>query len=179
MHSGYPGDPSPQVSRQDFLLLGGAGLAGAVLLGTGGQVLAQTQSSLRSQVRAAASEYGVPAELLLAIGYVNTLWEMPPPTASPYERGELHGRGTYGFMQLQENPTMDTLGRAAELTGLTEQQLKEERAANIRGGAAVLADIAGSPKPAGLNEWQEAVAGYGDSDLYAHDVFVVLEEGAS
>jgi hypothetical protein len=27
------------------------------------------------------------------MGYVNTLWEMPPPEASDYVEGHLHGRG--------------------------------------------------------------------------------------
>ena len=34
--------------------------------------------SLDEEVRAAAGEYGVPEELLLAMGYVNTRWGMPP-----------------------------------------------------------------------------------------------------
>ena len=68
------------IDRRDFLRLGGAGLAGAVLLGTaGGRVLAQTDSSLKAQFESAAREHEVPVELLLAMGYYNTLWEMPPP----------------------------------------------------------------------------------------------------
>jgi hypothetical protein len=168
------------INRGDFLRLGGAGLAGAILLGsTGGRLLAQTRSSLRSEFESAAAEYDVPQELLLAMGYVNTLWEMPPPEASDYEEGDPEGRGAYGIMQLVQNPWRDTLGRAASLTGLSREELKTSRAANVRGGAAVLADIQGPNKPAELNGWQETVAEYGDTDLYAQEVFETLQEGAS
>jgi hypothetical protein len=44
-------------------------------------------------------------------------------------------------MQLVRNPAQDTLGRAASLTGLSVEELKTSRAANVLGGAAVLADI--------------------------------------
>jgi hypothetical protein len=114
----------------------------------------------------------------VAIGYVNTLWEMPPPQASDYVPGDLHGRGTYGIMQLVQTPWEDTLGRAANLTGLSEAKLKTVRAANVRGGAAVLADIQGASKPAELNGWQEAVAEYGGGDLYAQEVYETLKSGA-
>jgi N-acetylmuramoyl-L-alanine amidase len=172
--------PDGAIRRRDFLRLGGAGLAGAVLLGTvGGRVLAQAGSSLEAEFESAAMEYGVPRELLLAMGYVNTLWEMPPPEASDYEEEYLHGRGAYGIMQLLRNPWRDTLGRAANLTGLSVEELKNSRAANVRGGAAVLADIQGTSRPAELGGWQEAVAGYGDTELYAVEVYETLESGAS
>ncbi|MDQ3863877.1 MAG: N-acetylmuramoyl-L-alanine amidase [Actinomycetota bacterium] len=171
------------MKRRDFLRLTGAGLAGAVLLGTAGAtgtpVLAQTGSSLKAQFESAAKEYDVPVELLLAMGYVNTLWEMPPPYASDYHEGDPEGRGAYGIMQLLQNPSRDSLGRAASLTGLSEEKLKNSRAANVRGGVAVLADIRGASKPAELNGWQEAVADYGDTQLYAQEVFEALKSGAS
>src|SRR5215217_4831903 len=171
------------MDRRDFLKLGGAGLAGAVLLGTASvtssRVLAQEASSLMAEFESAATEYGVLQELLMAMGYVNTLWEMPPPSVSDYEKGELEGHGAYGIMQLVQNPWRDTLGRAASLTGLSREELKAGRAANVRGGAAVLADIQGPNKPAELNGWQEAVAEYGDTDLYAVEVYQTLQEGAS
>ena len=80
------------MDRRDFLRLGGAGLAGAALLGTaGGRVLARTASSLKEQFETAAREYKVPVELLLAMGYYNTLWEMPPTSASTYRKGGGYG----------------------------------------------------------------------------------------
>ena len=180
MCEGCRAGPSPKMDRRNFLRLGGAGLAGAVLLGTtGGKVLAQVGPSLGEEFRSAATEYGVPRELLLAMGYTNTYWEMPPPTATDFEPGNIHGQGTYGIMQLYQNPSRDTLGRAAGLTGLSEQELKNDRAANVRGGAAVLADMAGAPKPDSLDGWQEAVVEYGGIDLYAQEVFQTLKDGVS
>lgn len=166
------------MERRDFLKLSGAGLAGAVLLGTGGSVLAGTQGSLTEEFEAASQEYDVPVELLLAMGYVNTLWEMPPASATEYEEGNLHGRGDYGIMKLTQNPSRDTLGRAADLTGISEEQLKSDRNANIRGAAAVLADIQGEASP-DLQDWQETVSSYGDTELYAIEVYDTLESGAS
>jgi hypothetical protein len=46
----------------------------------------------------------------MAMGYVNTRWEMPQPEANAYERGDPHGWGSYGIMALVQNPYSDTLG---------------------------------------------------------------------
>src|SRR5829696_1915397 len=168
------------MDRRDFLRLGGAGLAGAALLGTaGGRVLARTASSLKEQFETAAREYKVPVELLLAMGYYNALWEMPPPSASAYRKGDPEGRGDYGIMQLTQNPSRNTLGKAAKLTGLSKAQLKNGRSANIEGGAAILSDLVGKTKPKGLDGWQEELAQYADTDLYASQVYGVLKSGAS
>jgi hypothetical protein len=114
------------ISRRDFLRLGGGGLASATLLGTtGGRVLAQAHSSLKAQFENAARKYKVPVELLLAMGYYNTLWEMPPPSSSAYRKGDPAGRGDYGIMQLTQNPSRNTLGEAAKLTAL--QSSTQER----------------------------------------------------
>ena len=155
-------------------------MAGAVLLGgAGGRALAQAGTSLQSEFESAANENRVPVDLLLAMGFVNTLWEMPPPEASDYQQGDPEGRGAYGIMQLVQNPSRNTLGRAADLTGLSEEVLKNDRAANVRGGAAVLSDIVGTSKPQDLNGWRDAVAEYGDTDLYAVEVYETLKAGAS
>lgn len=129
------------MDRRDFLKLSGAGLTGLVLLGTIGSrsALAQESSSLVEKFEEAAEKYRIPKELLLAIGYVNTHWEMPPPEASEYEKGELDGKGTYGIMALVRNPSEDTLGEASRLTGLSTEKLKTDRRSNIRGGVALLA----------------------------------------
>ena len=168
------------MGRRDFLRLGGAGLAGAALLGTaGGRVLAQTDSSLKEQFETAARKYKVPVELLLAMGYYNTLWEMPPPSASAYRKGDLEGRGDYGIMQLTQNPSRNTLGKAAKLTGLSEARLISDRSANIEGGAALLSDLVGKTRPKSLDGWQEPLTQYADTDLYASQVYGVLKVGAS
>ena len=180
------------MDRRRFLKLSGAGLAGTLLLsmmGTG-EVFAQSASKLEQEFGEAAARYAVPVEILLAMGYVNTRWEMPPPQASPYEGGEIEGRGTYGIMALVRNPSADTLGEAAKLTGIAEAELKTDRKANILGGAALLARSQGE-KPLKLNEWfgavngeggngktYEAVAGIGGGKLYADQVIETLRRGA-
>ena len=176
----YSEDRFTTMNRREFLRLGGAGLAGATLLGTaGGRVLAQTESSLKAEFETAARKYQVPVELLLAMGYYNTLWEMPPPSASAYRKGATEGRGDYGIMQLTQNPSRNTLGKAAKLTGLSKAQLKNDRSANIEGGAAFLSDLVGKTKPKKLDGWQEALTQYADTDLYASQVYGVLKGGAS
>ena len=176
----YSEDRFTTMNRRDFLRLGGAGLAGATLLGTaGGRVLAQTESSLEAEFEAAARKYKVPVELLLAMGYYNTLWEMPPPSASAYRKGATEGRGDYGIMQLTQNPSRNTLGKAAKLTGLSKAQLQNDRSANIEGGAAFLSDLVGKTKPKRLDGWQEALNQYADTNLYASQVYGVLKGGAS
>lgn len=177
MHSG---DIHHGLDRGSFLKLGGAGLAGAVLLGaTGGTVLARTGPSLAAEFKAASKRYGVPKDLLLAMGYTNTLWEMPPPGTTDYEPGDLHGFGAYGVMRLYQNPSRNTLGRASGLTGLSEDELKSDRAANVSGGAAVLAEMQGETRPEDPGAWQEAVEEYGGMDLYAQAVYETLGEGVT
>src|SRR5215211_2327541 len=176
----YYEDRSTTVSRRDFLRLGGIAITGATLLeAAGSNVLAQTGSSLKSEFEAAARRYKVPVELLLAMGYYNTLWEMPSPSTSAYRKGDPEGRGAYGIMQLTQNPSRNTLGKAATLTGLSEDRLKTDRSANIEGGAAVLSDLVGKTKPKSLDGWQEPLADYADTDLYANQVYRVLEAGAT
>lgn len=185
------GSRSP-MDRRRFLKLSGAGVAGAFLLTAAGagDVLAQSSPALEREFREAAAEYGVPVDVLLAMGYVNTRWEMPPPETNEYERGDLHGWGSYGIMALVQNPSSNTLGEASRLTGIPEEKLKTDRAANIRGGAALLAASQGS-KPPLLVDWlaavngrggngkrYEAVAGVGAGELFAEQVAETLQQGA-
>ena len=169
-----------RMDRRNFLRLSGVGIAGVVLLGTAGsRVWAQSGSKLDSEFEAAAEKYGVPKDLLLAIGYANTRWEMPPESSGDYEPGDLHGMGGYGIMQLDQNPKKDTLAQAADLTGSPKEALKTGQAANIAGGAAVLADLAGDTKPEDLDGWYEAVSRFGEGTLYADQVYEVLKDGVS
>jgi hypothetical protein len=102
------------MSRRYFLRLSGVGAVAAVLGVVGSEKLfAQVDpaySSLVEEFEEAADEYDVPVSLLLAMGYVNTRWEMPSPEASAYEPGDAQGRGAYGIMQLVRNDDEDTLG---------------------------------------------------------------------
>ena len=157
--------------------------AAIAIAATTSSVQAQ-QVPLEQEFELAAEEYGVPEALLKAMGYVNTRWEMPPPGASDYEdvepgEGEPEARGNYGIMSLYQNPGRDTLGRAAGLTGLSEEELKTDRAANIRGGAALLRDIQGEDNPDSINGWYEAVSEGWGGNLYANQVYETLKNGAS
>lgn len=201
-------DPSPGASprsasrafdRREFLKISGAGLLGVVMLGSAGvgKVFARAGSSpepsLVAEFEQAAEDYGVPVDLLLAMGYVNTHWEMPAPEANAYRRGDPHGWGSYGIMALVQNPYSDTLGEASRLTGIPRELLKTDRAANIRGGAALLASSAGgyaSGKPSdyfgavagrgmGAGRSYTAVSGIGGGELYAEQVFGTLRMGAT
>jgi hypothetical protein len=193
-----PRSASRAFDRRDFLKLSGAGLLGVVLLGSGGlgKVFAQAgplpEPSLVAEFEQAAEEYGVPVELLMAMGYVNTRWDMPPPEASAYRWGDLHGLGSYGIMALVQNPYSDTLGEASRLTGIPQEVLKTDRAANIRGGAALLASSAGGYASGDLSDYfgavvgrglgagksYIAVTGIGGGELYAEQVFGTLRTGA-
>jgi hypothetical protein len=181
------------MNRRGFLRLSGASVVGAALLGMvgSGWVFAQEQSpysSLLAEFEEAAERYNVPVKLLLAMGYVNTRWEMPPPEASDHEPGNPHGRGAYGIMQLVKNDDEDTLGEASRLTGISEEDLKTDRRSNIFGGAALLAEAEGE-KPARLGDYFgavsgrgkrrliKAVAGLGAGQLYAEQVFDTLRRG--
>lgn len=183
------------IDRRKFIKISAAGIAGAALLGaTGsGAVFAQPRPpSLMAEFEAAAEEFDVPMELLLAMGWVNTRWEMPPPDANVYEEGNLHGIGLYGIMALVKNPSSDTLGEASALTGIPEDELKADRAANIRGGAALLAESRRAVRvPASADGLDRAlaavegtpaddvVAGVGGGELYQEQVLEALNAGAS
>ncbi|MGW5154280.1 N-acetylmuramoyl-L-alanine amidase [Nonomuraea wenchangensis] len=77
--------------------------------------------------------------------------------------------------------------RAAALTGESHERLRTDDAANIRGGAALLADYQkslGAPLSDDPGEWYGAVAKYsgaeeaGAAKFFADEVFSVIAEGA-
>lgn len=193
-----------ELKRGEFLKMGAVGIGGTLFIGAlgSGSALAQSRAeetgnsraTLVQEFREAAREYEVPLPVLMAIGYVNTRWEMPPADASAYERGDPHGWGGFGIMALVQNPSSDTLGEAAELTGISEEELKRDRASNILGGAALLAASQGDDKPGNVAEWFQALggdgrpsqgaevvestSGVGGGELYAAQVFETVGSGA-
>ena len=180
-HSEGPSRSSPEaepraIDRRAFLKLSGVGLAGVALLGSLGSAMALAQTrpeaqpklSLVAEFREAAEKRGVPVELLMAMGWVNTRWEMPPPDANEYEEGDLHGWGSYGIMALVQNPYSDTLGGAALLASAVGAQ-KPSRLAGFFGA------VAGRGRASG-DDYQ-AVAGIGGGELYAEQVFDALQRG--
>jgi hypothetical protein len=138
-------------------------------------------SELREAFDLAASRWGVPVELLMAVGYVESHWEQ--------RGGEPSMDGGYGVMHLVDGAA-GTLQRATELTGRPIADLKLHAAANIEGGAALLRDISRQLSSSGKSadmwtRWFEAVAEYSGAqdawvrDEYAREVFRVLAGGAS
>jgi N-acetyl-anhydromuramyl-L-alanine amidase AmpD len=123
--------------------------------------------TVASAFRSAATEFGVPEELLLAVGYVNTRWRM-----------ETSEDGGVGTMHLIHDPGNDTLAKAASLTSASDAALGQDMATNIRGGAAVLSAAAGNPKPVTLNDWRQVVSSVGGGAMYAEQVFLALRKGA-
>lgn len=183
--------------RRDLLRVGAVGVAGTVILGNASavaDVVAARTTPLRlaAQIQRIAGAYGVPVALLLAMGYVNTRWEMPPPSVTAYQEGDPHGQGVYGVMALVRNPEADTLGTASKLTGLSPAALMSDRAANLAGGASLLAWSQGRGGPPQASDWLPALAGpggrgprvhatagVGGGELYAEQVADALSSGFS
>jgi hypothetical protein len=157
---------------------------------------------LMATFNAAARESGVPASLLLAIGYSESRWEPRGTTAS--------ADGGYGLMNLTARTsavasaagksgsqprrvslvkTHYTLDAAARLLHVPASTLKTSDAENIRGAAAVLASYAralnGGRLPSALGGWYGAVAAYSGATtsqaagLFAGQVFGALRSGAA
>ncbi|MFE4177336.1 N-acetylmuramoyl-L-alanine amidase [Streptomyces sp. NPDC056909] len=89
--------------------------------------------------------------------------------------------------EMSELPArLRTLDRAATLTGLSAEELRESPAANVRGGAALLAaaqrDL-GEPLSGDPADWYGAVARFSGADdsatatAYADDVYAVIRGG--
>lgn len=79
-----------------------------------------------------------------------------------------------------------TVERAAKLTGRSAESLRQDPAANIHGGAALLADAQralGRPLSADPADWYGAVARFSGADdsataaTYASDVYAVIRDG--
>ena len=141
----------------------------------------------RQQAFARASDAsGVPEDLLLAVSYLQSRWDDHGSSASV--------AGGYGPMHLVDSAKAGwdgrgddsrgtsvadgTLQRAAELTGLSESELKSDPNANVCGAAAVIASY-GPEGSAGLGSWGPAVDRYGSSGdaQFARQVYTTLREG--
>lgn len=163
----------------------------------------------------AADEYHVPRSVLMGVSYLQSRWDSHPGKASVAGGyGPMHlvdtGRGkspatppdgsgkppvaaagpsapastgTAGGRSAQPAD----LRRAAHLIGAPEGELRTDAAANVRGGAALLATAQrglGKPLSADPSDWWEAVArfsGTGDAAsaaTYANDVFALIRTGA-
>lgn len=142
------------------------------------------KSALETSFDDAARELQVPVQLLEAIAYVET---RVSPTA-----GLTGQAGGHGIMAIVERDDWKMLSRATALTGATPGQLDVDAAANIRGAAAVLRELADKSFrdfPAldsnNLGDWYHAVSLYPGYDSaaaghdYAAEVYVRMETGFS
>ncbi|MBF8187585.1 N-acetylmuramoyl-L-alanine amidase [Nonomuraea sp. K274] len=156
----------------------------AVFLIVAGQPALATakEPALPAAFAKAAAAHDVPRDLLVALAYAETHLDG--------HNGEPSGSNGYGVMHLVSNPTNHSLEKAAELTGLSADQLRTDDAANILGGAAVLrahADGIGLDETArkDVGRWYEAVAKYGNASspelarLYADAVYENLGLGVN
>lgn len=102
-------------------------------------------ASFDSLFTRAAVEFDVPAELLSAIAYVETRWQM----VEGHE--ELGQPAAYGVMALRGA----RLQRGAQLAGLTTAATRTDAGANINAAAALLAELATEApgRPATISDW--------------------------
>lgn len=151
----------------------------------------------------AAAEYGVPLPVLLGVAYHESAWEAHPgrpSTSGGYgpmhltdvtpqmmAGGDAGAAGRADVKQMASDPRLHTLRAAAELTGLPAGTLRDDEAANIRGGAALLASYekaATGHTPTDPGQWYAAVARYSGSaqergaKAFADRVFATVEKGA-
>jgi hypothetical protein len=133
--------------------------------------------TLGAAFAAAADEFGVPRDLLVAVGYGESHLDG--------HDGKPSQDNGFGVMHLVSNPKRHTLEQAASRTGATTEALRTDPATNIRGGAAVLAALADEAKLAGrdrVGAWYPVVAAYGGgtdvvAKAYADAVYDVLRTG--
>lgn len=194
------------VRIQRSVTVGVSSLMAAVLVGMSlsAGVVAAAASSRQQQFAAAAQEFHVPAALLLAVSYNESRWMThggTPSVDNGYGLMDLRtkvaanptdGRGDPAHplpVQTTVSATHYTLDDAAALLHLPTGTIKTDDTANIRGGAAVLANYAkteqGGALPDSLAGWYAALVDYsGASDMaaaqsFADDVYATLQTGAS
>lgn len=167
------------------------------------QVLVQAAGASNRQqtFEAAAKEFGVPKELLLAISYNQSRWEN--------HKGQPSVGGGFGLMHLTTQVTPEdgrgdpsrplpsvqpqsveaTLDRATGLLKVSAADMKQNDKQNVRGAAAVLAQYAkeanGGKLPESISSWYEATARLsgavttdGATD-FADAVYNTLQKGAA
>ncbi|MEV4578016.1 N-acetylmuramoyl-L-alanine amidase [Nonomuraea jabiensis] len=166
---------------------------------------------------AAAQEFEVPESVLLGVSYLESRWEahagqpsndagfgpMHLTDAAAYAASNHHSDGEEDARGDESRPlpapepqqssvaipaSLRTMEKAAQLTGETHERLRTDDTANIRGGAALLADYQkslGAPLSDNPGEWYGAVAKYsgaqedGAAKFFADEVFATIKDGAA
>src|SRR5689334_17032435 len=126
---------------------------------------------------AAGSEHGVPADLLRAVSYVETRWQMV--TGTEETDGRPAGTGVFALWG-------DNLALGAAAAGVSTDDARTDVDANIAAGAARLAALARDNGISGddLTAWSPAIAAFAQTEdddaraAYVHEVLGVLQSGA-
>lgn len=137
-------------------------------------------NELNAMFESVAAEYDVPAELLMAIAWTETRWNM----VYGDEEGHNHGQApAYGVMALRGR----RLSEGADLAGVSEEDARSDALSNIRAATAWLsarADELGVEPRSDVFAWSDVVAEYPDladpsvQSMYVeHDVFGALRSG--
>ncbi|MFJ2029577.1 N-acetylmuramoyl-L-alanine amidase [Streptosporangium sp. NPDC087985] len=184
-----------------------------------GRQAARTHGAPESRQAAfarAARTYGVPESVLLAVSYLESRWDVNDglpsvsagygpmhlvdarigPDRPPHSAEDPRGDERRPHPPVVQDVTVprpeDTLHRAAELTGIAPGRLRRDPAANIEGGAALLADHQrhlGEPPDTDPARWYGAVARYpgppdtgadtGAASSFADEVYATIRAGAA
>lgn len=122
----------------------------------------------------AADEFGVPADLLRAIAWVESRWIHTGPSI---DQG-------WGIMHLVDNSDSQTLPLAAKALGVPVEKVKSDPEANIRGAAALLgkwvAETAGeNPSPGDFREALLKITGLHPdvAPIQVAEYYRILSEG--
>jgi N-acetyl-anhydromuramyl-L-alanine amidase AmpD len=168
-----------------------------------GHATAASSSTAEQAFTQASQESGVPVEVLKALCQMEGHMSMhagQPSVSEGYGCMNLvHTATTDGCKALAENrgdvcthhftrKQIDTLGHAAQLLGVSSDQIKSDFATNIRAGAAILHEqaIAHSSThtlPTQLPDWYDAVAAYSNATvpstatMYADAAFKLIQSG--
>ncbi|MGN9785681.1 N-acetylmuramoyl-L-alanine amidase [Nonomuraea sp. ZG12] len=164
---------------------------------------------------AAAEEFQVPESVLLGVSYLESRWDahagrpsndagfgpMHLTDAAAYTGTNHHTEGAEDPRGDDSRPqpapahtpapaeipaALRTMEKAAQLTGESHEELRTDPAANIRGGAALLADYQkslGAPLSDDPGQWYGAVARYSGAaeseaaKFFADEVFATIKAG--
>ena len=145
------------------------------------EVLVETNSSQTTELdddfESAAHQFGVPADLVKAVSYVETRWHMV--VGAEEHEGRPAGAGLFALWG-------ENLTAGAAAAGLDTESARLRLTPNIMAATARLADIAADLGVSGDNllAWSPVLEVYAQSDdqevreAYANDVFDVLALGA-
>lgn len=163
---------------------------------------AATHPGVQGAYEAAAAEYDVPLAVLMGVAHEESGWQvhrgysadggwgpmnLTDVTPDMVATGAPGAAGRADAKALAGRASAHTLQKAAELTGIDEDDLRHDAESNIRGGAALLAayqrDLGGaaSEQPA---DWTAAIARYSRmtdekaATAFVDDVFRTIRAGA-